>query len=306
MWRNSNMLTGASPQLLTQYKAQCRAAFPTHKKYKVIYADPPWEFKSSGSDKIENQATNHYPVMPLKDICELPIKDITDRDCALFLWACNPLLPQAMTLIKEWGFEYKTVFKVWTKRSKNGNPVCAPGWWSRGSTELLLVGTKGSPLKNKTTNSERQEYASIRGAHSEKPDEIRQAVSDFLSVPEGSRLELFGRKTVVGWDVWGLECPSYFYESLSISNVYVDIDRGLRSIGTQTDNEPGRVIKPSQGTKSRGNGSGGITSHKPDCACCICAKIRARHVLAKAGGGRAEAQSAAIDAVGGARGTEEA
>ncbi len=128
----------------------------------------------------------------------------------LFLWATNPQLGQALDVIKAWGFEYKTVFKVWLKRSQAGAPLLGLGWWSRSSTELVLVATRGSGYMNwKTTHSEPQEYASTRGAHSEKPDAIRDAVKGFLAVP--NRLELFARTTTEGFDSWGLETPGFFY-----------------------------------------------------------------------------------------------
>ena len=35
----------------------------------------------------------------------MPIADLAADDCALFLWATDPLLPRAFELIKAWGFE---------------------------------------------------------------------------------------------------------------------------------------------------------------------------------------------------------
>ena len=100
---------------------------------------------------------------------------------------------------------YTTCFKVWRKTNRDGTPVCSPGWWSRSSCEFLLVGVlasaKGSILEHKTTNSEPQEFASVRGAHSSKPIEITQAVADFLDVDK--RLELFARATHPQFDSWG-------------------------------------------------------------------------------------------------------
>lgn len=92
---------------------------------------------------------------------------------------------------------------VWRKTNADGTPVCSPGWWSRSSCEFLLVGTKGSNiLKHKTTNSERQEYASVREGHSAKPAAITQAVADFLDVP-GPRIELWARRSHPLFDSWG-------------------------------------------------------------------------------------------------------
>ena len=101
------------------------------------------------------------------------------------------------------------MFKTWLKRFPNGNPVVSMGYWSRPSTELLLVAARGSGyMKWKTTFSERQEHASVRGRHSEKPVEIRDQIRDFMKVP--NRLELFARNTAPAWDAWGLEVPGFF------------------------------------------------------------------------------------------------
>ena len=256
---------------LKNWKTDCLNAFPTHKKYQTIYCDPPWSFGSAGSS-VQNQATNHYPTESIEKMSKIPVWEVADRDCALFIWVCNPLLPQALELIKNWGFEYKTVFKVWRKTYPNGNNVCVPGWWSRGSTELLLVATKGSPLKNKTTNSEPQEFTSVREGHSVKPDEIRDSVYHFLNVK--NRLEMFGRKTVSNWDCWGLECPSFFNEADCISNTEI-IDK-FRTIGIQCDIGIESQIKSKQkaAKKKSGNSNGGNSNHKPDCGCCVCKNVR--------------------------------
>ena len=75
------------------------------KKYAVIYADPPWRYKMyKGNGKIEK----HYPTMELDEIKALPVKVLADKDCILFLWATLPMIPEALQVIKAWGFEYKT------------------------------------------------------------------------------------------------------------------------------------------------------------------------------------------------------
>ena len=90
------------------------------KKYKVIYADPPWLYSSDPKSKrgIWGLSQNHYKSMSLKDLKKLPIKDIADEDCILFMWATFPLLPQAIELLEAWGFKYKTIAFVWVKQNK--------------------------------------------------------------------------------------------------------------------------------------------------------------------------------------------
>ena len=189
---------------LDVWRAECLKKLPATKKYQVIYADPPWQYNPMGN----THGRMTYPTMSQDDLKRLPVGQLADSTSVLFMWATNPLLPQALDVMRAWGFEYKTVFKVWLKRSAAGAPLCGIGWWSRPSTELLLVGTRGSGyMKWKRTNSEPQEFQSARGRHSEKPAQVRESVRTFMAVP--NRIELFARTTAPGFDSWGLEIPGF-------------------------------------------------------------------------------------------------
>ena len=191
---------------LRQLRAECLAALPK-KKYQVLYADPPWAYRQLG--KVEGRMA--YPTMTLADLKALPVPELCASPCVLFLWCTNPLLDQALDLMKAWGFQYKTVFKVWLKRTPGGAPVMGCGWWSRPSTELVLCGARGAGYtKWKAKFDERQEFAGLRRAHSEKPPEVRQSIADFF--PGATRLELFARHLSDGFDAWGLEVPGFFRE----------------------------------------------------------------------------------------------
>ena len=112
------------------------------KKYKIIYADPPWRYDQK---RLQGVAEKHYATMNINDICALPVADLADKDCVLFLWATFPMLPEALKLIQAWGFEYKTVAFVWLKQNKK-----TPSWfyglgfWTRGNAEVCLLAKKGS------------------------------------------------------------------------------------------------------------------------------------------------------------------
>lgn len=106
-----------------QEAEECMNVFPLNKKYQVIYADPPWQYSSTG-----NLKEKPYRTMTLEELKNLPVKNLRDEDCALFLWAANPLLDKAIELLVAWGFKYKTVYKVWTKRNyPSGKPAVTPG-----------------------------------------------------------------------------------------------------------------------------------------------------------------------------------
>lgn len=77
--------------------------FP-EKKYSVIYADPPWNYAAGGKTR---NVERHYRTMKPEDIYSLPVQDIAEDDCLLFLWATFPNLDVALETIRRWGFQYK-------------------------------------------------------------------------------------------------------------------------------------------------------------------------------------------------------
>jgi len=140
--------------------------------------------------------------MPIEDICALPVASLAAPDCALFLWATLPLLPEALCAIDAWGFLYKSTAFVWVKPNKN-----SPGWalgtgfWTRANAEVCLLALKGS-LKRQANNV-RQLIVEPRREHSRKPDETRDRIVRLMG--DLPRVELFARQATPGWAVWGNE-----------------------------------------------------------------------------------------------------
>ncbi len=165
------------------------------KKYQVILADPPWSYrnKRTGGSMISG-ADAKYPTMALDDIKQLPIGEIADKDSVLFLWATVPLLPDCLSVIDAWGFEYKTAL-FWRKIMSLGL-----GFWFRGQVELCLLGVKG---KVKPFRLQKPNFIQTKALrHSEKPDEIRQLIEETGLSP---RIELFARQRAEGWDCLGFD-----------------------------------------------------------------------------------------------------
>ena len=79
------------------------------KKYKVIYADPPWAYKVWSKKGAGRGAESHYPTMDIAAIKALPVGELADKDCALFLWITFPMLREAWGVMDAWGFTFKTV-----------------------------------------------------------------------------------------------------------------------------------------------------------------------------------------------------
>ena len=177
--------------------------FP-NKKYKIIYADPPWEygnFSNTGRRVKDSKfKITPYRGMNLEDIKKIPISQISDDNAVLFLWATFPCLPEAFQVIDAWGFDYKTNAFTWVKKNKGGGYFVGLGHYTRANAEICLLATKGKGLKviNKTV---RQVCDSPLTEHSKKPDVIRQRIIKlFGDLP---RIELFARTKIHGWDVWG-------------------------------------------------------------------------------------------------------
>lgn len=180
--------------------------FP-NKKYNIIYADPPWTFKTySDKGKEHKSAECHYECMTKKDIQNLPVADIAADNCVLFLWVTFPCLEEGLELIKKWGFEYKTCAFNWVKRNKKSDSwFWGLGYWTRSNSELCLLATKGHPQR--VSKSVHQICDARVREHSRKPDEIRDKIVELCG--DLPRIELFARTSSNGWDVWGNETDKF-------------------------------------------------------------------------------------------------
>ncbi len=168
------------------------------KKYNIIYADPAWEVKR-GCDWNSNGKTRPlpYPTMSLDEIKALPVKNISDKDCKLFLWTINKYLDDAFDVMRDWGFKYSTTL-VWTKKPRG----LGLGGTFTTNAEYLLFGYKGKQKAIKKNDSCWWELP--RSYHSKKPDFFRNLISQTYNENE-KKIELFARQRFDGWDCWGNE-----------------------------------------------------------------------------------------------------
>jgi len=187
--------------------------FPKN-KYQIIYADPPWSYNSRmalGKGAKRSSSEDYYDVMTIDDICNLPVKDITDANSILFMWVTMPKIIEANKVIESWGFEYKTCAFTWVKRNKifsqkryeerGIDDFMGQGRWTRGNAELCLLATKGNPKR--LSAKVRQIIHTPIQEHSKKPDEIRNRIIELVG--DLPRIELFARQKVNGWDSLGFD-----------------------------------------------------------------------------------------------------
>jgi N6-adenosine-specific RNA methylase IME4 len=171
-------------------------------RYGVIIADPPWPYQQ-WSERKHGAAKATYDLMTMEDLYKMPVPELAADNCILFLWGTWPKLPEAVDLMKVWGFEHVTGFP-WVKTNKrDSDPFYGVGFWVAGCSEYVLIGRKGqvSPPKVKYLG-----LLSPTLGHSRKPDSVHE-LAEKLS---GPYLELFARRSRPDWTVFGNEIQGAF------------------------------------------------------------------------------------------------
>jgi len=171
--------------------------------YSLIMADPPWAFRAYSERGLGKSPQAHYLTMSLDDIKALPVASLATPDAILWLWATNPMLPQAFEVVDAWGFQFKSAGH-WVKRTTTGKLAFGTGYILRSAGEPFLIGTRGKP---QTTRSVRSVIEGPVREHSRKPDEAYQAAEALM--PGARRLDLFSRESRPGWDAWGAEAGKF-------------------------------------------------------------------------------------------------
>lgn len=163
-------------------------------KYTCILADPPWQQPKCGKFNRHSSAEQiPYPMMPLADICNMPVGDLAEDGCHLWLWTTNAFLRQAFDVIDAWGFRYLTTV-TWVKPSGMG------AYFVSRTQHLLFAYRK--PLRFPMARYRPTVFFANPKRHSQKPAESFDLIE---SISPGPRLELFSRKKRDGWHSWGNE-----------------------------------------------------------------------------------------------------
>lgn len=173
-----------------------------NRRFPLIYADPPWFFKTYTELGGERAPDNHYPTLSDEEIMHFeiddrPIREIAHEDAALFLWCTSSNLPLALKVMNSWGFTFKAS-AVWVKDRQGTGQIF------RNMHEVLLYGSRGDmpgPLHLPPSV-----FNYPRGEHSVKPAEIRIEIEKmFPHFDADARLELFARGEVEEWTTYGFE-----------------------------------------------------------------------------------------------------
>ena len=187
--------------------------------YSVIYADPPWQFKTYsdlGKDRAPDQ---HYVCTATEQLAALPVHAIAANDAALFMWVYQPMLKDAFALIEAWGFTFKTVAYVWVKIKGGQDRLFYAGddvrkglgYHTRAGTEQCWLATRGKGYERLSKGEGQVVFSPLR-EHSRKPDEVAQSIEALTgTVP---KIELFARTKRPGWDAWGFETDKFSSEGV--------------------------------------------------------------------------------------------
>ena len=174
------------------------------KQYSIIYMDPPWKYKlggilHTGSDTPKRHR-DPYETLDIQEIAEIPIKDLCNRDCLVFVWTTSAMLSDTFKLFEDlWGFKYSSVAFVWVK-----NTVLS-GVYTMPQTEFVLLFKLGKIPTPRGSRNQRQLCTTPRTIHSRKPIEIMDRITRMF--PDLEKLEMFARNPRArnGWDFWGKE-----------------------------------------------------------------------------------------------------
>ena len=204
------------------------------KQYPVIYADPPWSFKTFSDKGKGRSADAHYNCLSFEDLCGIPVAEWATDNCTLFLWTTDPMLPKALELCRAWGFTYKTIGFYWAKLNRSASALAFSesdfftglGYWTRANPEMCLLATRGKPKRE--AKDVRRLVIAPRREHSRKPEEVYQRIERLLG---GPYLELFARGTRPGWDSWGDQSGLFDTGPVETRRFPSDLASGLTAPG---------------------------------------------------------------------------
>lgn len=174
--------------------------------YGVVYADPPWAYKTFSDSELGTvpHRTEDAPYQPmsLEELKAMPVGEIAAKDCVLHMWTISSHLDQSLDLGRSWGFTFKSLGMIWVKTQKGDpeTPKMGMGKWFRQEAEICLLFTRGKPTR--TSAGVRQTILEPAREHSRKPEAAYERIE---ALSAGPYVELFSRKSRPGWDAMGNE-----------------------------------------------------------------------------------------------------
>jgi N6-adenosine-specific RNA methylase IME4 len=134
------------------------------------------------------------------EIAALPVDELADTDCHLYLWTINRYVEAAYEIVRGWGFAPSTLL-TWCKRPLG----LGVGGAYALNAEFCVFARKGRGAF--VSRHPRSWWEWPRGhEHSAKPEAFLDIVEQVSPPP---RIELFARRQRLGWDTWGNEALNH-------------------------------------------------------------------------------------------------
>lgn len=162
-------------------------------EYDVIVIDPPWPMEKIERDVTPEQVAFEYPTMQESELAAMQLP--TACDCHVWVWTTHKFLPMCLRLLDAWGLKYVCTF-VWHKPG-GFQPFGLPQY----NCEFAVYARRGTP-QFIDTKAFSVCFDAARGKHSEKPEAFYDVVR---RVTAGRRIDIFNRRKIDGFDVWGKE-----------------------------------------------------------------------------------------------------
>lgn len=172
--------------------------------YGALLADPAWRFANYSAKGEAKNPVAHYRCMTTEEMAALPVAHLAAPDCALVMWGTFPMMPDAIALLRAWGFVYVTG-GAWAKQSRTGTKwAFGTGYVLRSAAEFFVIGKIGNPpIRSRSVRN--LIVAPVR-EHSRKPDAQYEIVEQLF---DGPYCELFSRSNRDGWSSWGDEAGTF-------------------------------------------------------------------------------------------------
>lgn len=170
------------------------------RKFELIVSDPPWNFSGNSLSRPGRNARRHYRCMPVSEILALPVGEWAAANSVLYLWVTSPFLEHGLSVLRAWGFTYKSSF-VWVKDR------IGTGYWARNRHEMVLIGRRGTFPTPAPAHRRDSVISGQQREHSRKPD----ALYDHLEAayPDARKLDMFSRQFRHGWEQFGDEINKF-------------------------------------------------------------------------------------------------
>lgn len=160
-------------------------------------ADPPWPIRWQASAALRTRPIA-YPTLTIAEIIAVPVQEFAADHSNLYLWTTNQFLPEALGVVRAWGFQYRL---LWTWCKNNGM-----GGHPRNATEHIVIASRGvTPTLGRNAPMTLNWLQASIASHSEKPEAFMDMIERFSP---GPYLELFARRKRLGWDAWGNDIDS--------------------------------------------------------------------------------------------------